>query len=244
MKRIYIDESIHDRGDFTVIAAVCTDHDIEADVREALAECGFVPGRDEFKSSMKMAGNEAAQEMRARLKFLLMEKCRLAIAVCPVSERTRIMAVSGALIASIAHDDRAPPGTVYFDEGMKKQKLTLPEGWSAELGCDSRIVAGIQIADCAAHIVSIILLSEMGIINKMVETEGYYPEPEVEMAWQLWTSVRYALSSGRPIDGYDKDGRCEPMMAPFGLLVSERCSDAVKAAAEQRLGAVWVGCIH
>lgn len=244
MKRIYIDESIHDRGDFIVIASVCTDHDIDADVHKALAECGFVPCRDEFKSSMKMAGNDAAQEMRARLKFLLMQKCRLAIAVCPISERNRIIAISGELIASIAPEDRTPPGTVYFDEGMKKQELTLPVGWNMELDCDSRQVAGIQIADCAAHIASIILLSEMGIINKMVESGEHYPEPEVEMAWQLWTSLRYSLSSGRPVGGYDEDGWCEPMMAPFGLLVSEGCSDAVKAAVEQRLGAVWVGCIH
>ncbi|MCU0891033.1 MAG: hypothetical protein MUE77_04650 [Sandarakinorhabdus sp.] len=57
MKRIYVDESIHIRGDFILVAAVCADDDIQSDVEQALLSCGFVPGRDEFKSSMKMAGN-------------------------------------------------------------------------------------------------------------------------------------------------------------------------------------------
>jgi hypothetical protein len=168
----------------------------------------------------------------------------LAIAVIPVSERDVIIKTVENLILSIDPADRSPPGTVYVDQGMKKQDFMLPEGWSAQLGCDSRLVAGIQIADCAAHIVSMILLSELGLISKSIKTEDGFPENEVEIAWELWSSIRYSLSSGRPVGGYDDEGWCEPTMVPFGLLVSEGCSEIVRAAIEQRFGTVWVGCIH
>ena len=84
----------------------------------------------------------------------------------------------------------------------------------------------------------------MGFINKMAPTSDMYPEPEVEMAWQLWTSLRYSLASGTPIGGFDDEGMCDPMMLPFGLLVTDSCSDAVKDAVEKRLSTVWLGCIH
>ncbi len=53
---IFIDESIHDRGNFIVIAAVFSIDDLQELVGRALRECGFDPARDEYKSSMKMAG--------------------------------------------------------------------------------------------------------------------------------------------------------------------------------------------
>lgn len=242
---IFIDESIHDRGNFIVIAAVCSADNLQELVEDALLECGFDPARDEYKSSMKMAGNPAAQRLRDRLQNIL-GQCKIAIAICPVSERAAIVEHAGKLLSGLHRKALDLPATVYFDGGMKRALLELPEGVTAIDSCDSKRVAGIQVADCAAYLVSMMLLAELGIVTKTVPASTIYPEDqgEIELAWTLWASVRYALSSGDPIGGYDEDGCCEPLMHPFGLLVSDGCSDAVKDAVKKRLSSVWVGCIH
>jgi hypothetical protein len=244
MNHIYVDESIHTRGEFIVIAAVWAGADIASHINEALIECGFQPGRDEFKSSMRMADNEAARHLRERLRFLIFRHCKTAVAVCSLTEREHIIELTARLIEHLPADVVDQPTTIHFDEGMKKVTPSLPWAWKAEMNCNSRAVVGIQLADCAAHTISIMLLSELGIVNKTVSTDSAYPEAEVSMAWELWTAIRYSLSSGKPIGGYDEDGWCDPDMEPFGLLISEDCSKTVRNAAEKRLGSVWVGCIH
>lgn len=242
---IFIDESIHDRGNFIVIAAVFSADNLQELVGDALLECGFDPARDEFKSSMKMAGNPAAQRLRDRLQHIL-GRCKIAVSICPVSERALIVEHAGKLISGLDSKALELPATVYFDDGMKRAPLELPEGVNAIHGCDSKRVAGTQVADCAAYLVSMMLLAELGIVIKTVPASTVYPhdQGEIELAWTLWASVRYALSSGNPIGGYDEDGWCEPLMNPFGLFVSDGCSDAVKDAVKKRLSSVWVGCIH
>lgn len=243
MTQVYVDESIHTRGDFVVTAAVCSPESLDDPVFAALAEHGFRPGRDEFKSSMAMKENPAAQSLRGHLRHILWRDCKLAIAVCPVSERENLGALTFGLLEKLNANPPITGGAIYFDKGIRLPKVTSPN-WAVHNGCDSRLVGGIQLADCAAHIASVQLLSEMGFISKMVPTSDMYPEPEVEMAWQLWTSLRYSLASGTPIDGFDDEGMCEPMMLPFGLLVTDSCSAAVKDAVEKRLSTVWLGCIH
>lgn len=226
------------------MAAIHAAEPIDEAVFAALAAAGFRPKVDEFKSSMAMAGNFAAQELRCTLRHLLMERCKVGLIICTTDERPQLVDLAFALVENLTAIARVPTETIFLDEGMKFPQKKSPTGWTVETQCDSKSVGGIQLADCAAHIVSVILLSEMGIINKMVPSGELYPEPEVEMAWQLWTSLRYALSSSEPVGGYDADGWCEPMMEPFGLNVTERCSPEIKAAVEARLSSVWVGCIH
>lgn len=242
---IFIDESIHDRGNFIVIAAVCSANSLHEPVGDALLECGFDPARDEYKSSMKMAGNPAAQRLRDRLQSIL-GWCKIAVAICPVSERAALVEHAGKLLSGLDSKALELPAIAYFDGGMKRAPLTLPEGVRAIYGCDSKRVAGIQVADCAAYLVSMMLLAELGIVTKTVPASIVYPddEGEIDLAWTLWASVRYAPSSGNPIEGYDEEGWCEPIMHPFGLLVSDGCSDAVKNAVKKRLSSVWAGCIH
>ncbi|MBL0407773.1 DUF3800 domain-containing protein [Microvirga aerilata] len=221
---IFIDESIHDRGNLIVIAAVFRADNLQELVGDALLECGFDSARDEFKSSVKMAGNPAAQRLRDRLKHIL-GTCKIAVAICPVSERAAVVEHAGRLLSGLNGEALEPPATVYFDGGMKRALLELPEGITPIHGCDSKWIAGIQVADCAAYLVSMMLLAELGIVTKTVPASTVYPgdEGEIELAWTLWAAVRYALSSGNPVGGYDEDGWCEPLMHPFGLLVSDGC---------------------
>lgn len=244
--RVYVDESIHERGGFIVIAAVVSVEPIQSIMDEALLACGFVPGQDEFKSCMKMQGNDAAQLLRSRVREILNSQCKVAIAVCATTERPDIMSYAGRLVSQIAGSEGFESGVVYFDGGMRRSSLELPLGWKSECDCDSRVMAGIQLADGAAHNVAMMILGELGLFNKAVAVSDFYPDDEGEMpvAWELWASTRYALSSGVPVSGYDEEGSCEPLMKPFGLLVSDKCSGDVKSAVERRLSSVWVGCIH
>ncbi|TYC55858.1 hypothetical protein FMN50_12600 [Rhodobacterales bacterium] len=240
-----MDESIHERGDFIVVAAVYGGADVEDQVRQGLLACGFDPVRDEFKSSMRMSGNPAAQELRQRLKFIL-RHCKIALAVCPVVERPILATHVATLLSSVDLPPETPVVAVYMDEGMKPTASEMPCSATVTFGCDSKSVAGIQLADCAAHLVSTMLLEELGIISKTVPASTVYEgaEGEIELAWTLWASIRHALSGKEFVGETDDYGVPEPLMSAFGLVVSDACSDAIKAAAKERLGTVWIGCIH
>lgn len=90
---IYIDESIHDRANFIVLAAVWAQPDEIRIATEALSKCGFVPGRDEFKSSMKMNGNSHAQDLREHFREII-GRCKIAIGICAVNERHQLMSLA------------------------------------------------------------------------------------------------------------------------------------------------------
>ncbi|MGP4672210.1 hypothetical protein ACSV5N_09800 [Agrobacterium salinitolerans] len=243
--QVYVDESIHVRGDFIVIAAVCCYSDVQQNVYRALSECGFDPARDEFKSSMRMSGNPSAQDLRRRLQILLND-CKIAMAICPISERASIATHVAELLSTLQLPSGGRILTIHLDEGIRPSKASMPAGASVRYGCNSRLVAGIQLADCAAHLIATMLLEELGLVSKTVPASSVYEgqSGEIELAWTLWATVRYALSGGTPAGGNDEFGFPEPLMKPFGLLVSDACSDAVKSAVEKRLSTVWVGCIH
>lgn len=243
MSMLYVDESIHVRGNFIVIAAVYSPLSLDHPVFDALSHSGFAPKVDEFKSSMLMNDRLAAQDLRSRLRYLLFEKCKVGVAICPVDERRNLMLWADSLIHHMVNSNSIPAGTIYLDAGIEGMRGKPPIGWAINANCDSRVVGGIQVADCAAHMIGVLLLSQMGIVNKMVPSDGY-PEPEVDLGFELWASLRYSLSSNKPTSAYDADGYVDPTMKPFGLIVSENCPEPVKRAIEERLSTVWVGCIH
>ncbi|MEH6691121.1 MULTISPECIES: DUF3800 domain-containing protein [Pseudorhizobium] len=241
---IYIDESIHERGGFIVLTALHASPDQIREATDALSQCGFSPGLDEFKSSLKMQGNAQAQELRERFRSII-GGCKIAIGVCSLNERSELMQLAGRLGGAFASRYPGVMATAFLDQGMKHQSTIPPLGYSIVADCDSKQVIGIQLADCCAHFISTILLDELGLARKMVPKSRIYPgdDGELELAWELWASIRYALASSEPVRRND-DGFPEPFMKPFGLIFSDGCDDKVKEAAQHRLGSVWVGCIH
>lgn len=242
---IYFDESIHDRANFIVLAAVCATPDLIEEAEEALRNCGFEPGVDEFKSSMKMLGNAQAQQLRELFRAII-GRSKIAVGVCSRSERPHLMAIMAKIIAVIAAKRPGQDATVHLDEGIKSQLVALPAGYLLRSNCDSRRVIGIQLADCCAHFISTMLLGEMGLFDKMVPANRVYPgnEGELELAWELWASIRYALAGSKPVGLIEEDGYYEPLLEPFGLVITEGCDPSVGEAARNRLGEVWVGCIQ
>lgn len=243
LTHVFVDESIHDRADFIVVAIVYTDDRIQVAVEEMLAASGYRPGVDEFKSSMAMAGNERAQALRDRMRHLLLSRCKLAVVVCSRGERARLGEFAIKLMREVAARDGDRPLTLHLDEGISTRTSDTQASWRVVAECDSRIVGGIQIADCAAFVVSMLLLAELGLNTKTIPPGDYPSDEPIELAWSLWTSLRYSLAGSEPVGAIDEQGY-SPDMLPFGLLISDSCSDAVREAARLRLGSVWVGCIH
>lgn len=122
-----------------------------------------------------MAGHPAARRLQDCLQGIL-SRCQIAIAVCTIGERGQIVALAGELFAAIKPKHLATPSVVPFDEGMKRAPLVLPEGVRAVAGCDSKRVAGIQVADCAVYIVSMMLLAELGALDTTVPAHTIYPD--------------------------------------------------------------------
>lgn len=244
MAEIYVDESIHERGGLIVLAAVYSDEPLQERVELALRDCGFDPARDEFKSSMRMHGNIAAQKLRDSIQSILRD-CKIAIAVCSSDDRKRLTDHAVRLLAEIDVNTSVDI-PVYFDEGMHRPTGPTPPGFEFNLKCDSRTVAGIQVADAAAHVVATAILSDLGMFNRTTPAATVYPddEGEIELAWVLWMSLRYALATNDPVGGYDENGECEPYMRPFGVLVAPSCSPQVREAVHTRFGGIWLGCIH
>ena len=69
--KIYIDDSVHTRGDFIISALVFTNNDVENQIREILKAYGFVPGEDEFKSGLSYQKNPKMMEVRRCLKSII-----------------------------------------------------------------------------------------------------------------------------------------------------------------------------
>lgn len=242
---IYIDESIHERANFIVLAAVCAKPDDIQAATAALRECGFTPGHDEFKSSIRMNGNPQAQDLRDRFQQII-GRCKIAIGVCAATERDQLMSLAARVGEAMASHDTGKSGTIHLDQGMKRQPINLPSGYLLETDCDSKAVIGIQLADCCAHFIATMLLGELGLFDKMVPANRVYSgdEGEFALAWGLWASLRYALASSQPLDPVDEDSHYEPTRKPFGLVFSDGCDEAVMKAANKRFAVGWIGCIH
>jgi hypothetical protein len=189
---IYLDESIHTQANFIVLAAVMASDEQIQQAEKALSACGFIPGQDEFKSTMKMAGNASAQQLRERFQEII-GQCKIAIGVCAVHERDQLMPLAGRIIEAITHHGSYAEQTVYLDQGMKSYSVKLPDGFTLETGCDSKSVVGIQLADCCAHFVSSIILGEMDLFKKNGASQSRLP-------WQSWrTGARMGALGFNPI---------------------------------------------
>jgi len=220
------------------VAAVVTDSKFPEEVSKALTRNGFRPGVDEFKSSMRMDENPSARSLRDDLRHIIALKSKLAVVVCARSERRQAPQMCVDLLSALVETGAVTtPALASLDQGLT---VTAPEilGLTLDVECDSKEVVGIQVADCAAAIISRMILAEMGMDQKTILVEDYPSYVAIELAWSLWRSVRFAMSSGKPILGDIE----EPDMEPFGLFVSPGCSPKVRRAAMARLGHVWVGC--
>lgn len=146
---------------------------------------------------------------------------------------------------------------MFFDEGLFDSRKSAADLASREdkFTCcrmhfeqDSSKLLGIQLADLVAHTCSMMLLETLGHVTKKVVLEvpgdSVYDGQEVELGFEMWAGIRYAfLSMARQCPRDDLDEATVEVF-PWGLFIDESASERVTAAAMQRFGENYLGCIH
>ena len=114
---------------------------------------------------------------------------------------------------------------------------------------NSKAVKGIQIADLCSHCLTTMLRESMGDLRKTVTIPEYpgYDSKDVDIGYQIWASIRYSFLADRKKQYIDRASQLINRtynVEPFGLFISDYCSDELTAIARGRFGTVYLGCIH
>lgn len=259
MGYFYFDESIHARGGFILGAFIYSEEDVAGDVSQVLTEVGFVPTQDEFKSRLRMDKDSRLQALRNRLKVLL-QRTKLGLVVLPIDSRGCLgnEALKGLEKILSANFHRSQKHSIYFDEGIHFEKCaSMKRSFEERRNCkifldqDSRVIGGLQLADLAAHSLSIMLLEALGVISKTVKAgdhSGYDPDLDIEIGFEIWSWLRYCffMSKGPTVEDLDKDPVGSLMLdtGSHALYISPFCNSELRSAAEKRFCKCYIGCIH
>ncbi len=257
MSYFYFDETIRERGNFIIGALVVSEHDLSPIVSEQWHRLGLNPESAEYKSSDPKENSKFGVVQRQIMAELL-QRSKLALTVAPVSERLRLGEYCTDLLIQLADTGFLQEGehVLYLDQNIR---LVLGDierlrdlNISPFPGSDSKKVGGIQVADHAAHALGGMLLEEMGLITKQVragENSGYPPDDLLELGFELWASLRYALiGRNEYIEGLSPhpDDPANPYFRidGVGLHVASTCSETLIQQARSRFGVNYLGCIH
>ena len=251
----YFDESIHTRGEFIIGAFVYSEADVSDLVFKELESVGLKPGRDEYKSGARMAGNNQFLELRSRINEILFS-CKVGLVIVPLEKRELLGEEAIKCLEKVinANDLSGRTHQAFFDQEISVGSATLERFRSSKINCeiylgqDSKNMTGIQLADLAAHSCSIMLLEHMGLIKKKIragENSGYDRDVEIDLGFELWTSLRYTFFKGAPELGEDfKNEDLVFDVESHGLFISQYCNAGLRSAAIARFGKCYMGCIH
>jgi hypothetical protein len=253
----YIDESIHERAGFILAAYVYSAHDLTPLVYERLRSVGLEPGKNEFKSSTKMTTDPIQRTLRSELKEVL-RSTKLGLVVIPSTERYNLGAEALRGLNKILQANKLTNQRhhIYFDQGIvfrRHSDLTLELGMKNYcdilVGQDSRLIGGLQLADLAAHTMSVMLLETLGVVTKTVKAgpnSGYDPDLDIEIGFEMWASLRYHFFT---MDNIDPEADDQLMAftldtGSYAVYISDSCTDNLRSAVEKRFGKCYLGCIH
>jgi hypothetical protein len=257
MAYLYFDESIRDAGGFIIGALIVTKADLSPVIRDRWNEIGLNPDVDEYKSHALKHTDSTTRSQRAFLAEQIYH-CRLALTVCAVNQRRQLGQHCVSLVKQLgagSHLD-GHHHRLFID-----QNIHVPAASRAELNAltidvnveqDSRLIAGLQLADHAAHALGGMLLEKMGVLRKLVrvgENSGYHPDEKIELGFELWAGLRHAIiGKNEHIPGMSPPP--EDPANPFfrvdghGLYIPEDCGDDLAQYARQCFGINYLGCIH
>jgi hypothetical protein len=256
MGYLYFDESMRDQGGFIVGALVLSRSDLSQSVHDLWSSLGLDPDKFEYKSSRLKGGDPLGQQQRDALREVLFTS-QLALTVCPRTDRSQLGSHCLALTKQLLETGflRGNVHRLYVD-----QNITVPQREATALASrgvatypnqDSRILAGLQVADHAAHALGGMLLEEMGLIQKTVAAgpdSGYEPDLAIELGFELWAGLRYALlGKNEAIEGLSTPG--DPVNPYFrvdgyGLYIAPSCTETLAKHARACFGVNYLGCTH
>ncbi|WP_319825823.1 DUF3800 domain-containing protein [Thalassovita sp.] len=252
-----MDDSKHHRFGFSLAAFVICDAEPTELVSAIFQRLGFDPAQFEYKSSAKMAGDAQLQALRDALKSFIGRQCK--IAVCVVNGDKRLGPAALRLLKSALSHPRLEDHShkVFFDEGLFKSSKAaagLTERDAAFERCefyfeqDSRMHLGIQLADIVAHTCSTMLLEALGHVTKKIAVNApgnsVYDGLEVELGFEMWADIRYAFLAQNKQNPKDDLDLANVDVYPWGLFIDESVNSQISAAAMERFGENYLGCIH
>ena len=203
MTKIYIDDSVHERGNFIISGIVITNIEVDEKIIESLIKHGFNPEIDEFKSGLNYRKYPKMLDVRKDLKRIISSNCKIGLVLLPIEQRQNIgIETLKGLKKILDSNDFGEDIEIYVDENYFKSKKAGEEfgrdigldNYKLFLEVDSIKVKGIQLADLVAHIFATMLLEQLGLVDKKVkagENSGYDPDLEIELGFELWASIRY-----------------------------------------------------
>jgi hypothetical protein len=257
MTRIYIDDSVHERGKFIISGVVTTDKDIDIQIAEILIENGFDKKTDEFKSRLCSPDNPAMIKVRKQLNFVIRKDCKIGLIILPITHKEKIgIETLKGLKKIIDNNNFGEKIEINIDEnyfrnshqGMKLCSEIGLDSYSLNLEVDSAEKKGIQLADLVAHTCSTMLLEELGLINKIVKAgkgSGYDPDLDIELGFELWAGLRYNFLGEIDMERFENgDGLPHNSTEPFGLYISEYCNERLTKKIRNTFSEIYLGCIH
>ena len=258
MYYIYFDESKYQKANFVIGAFVFCKNDPTQFVSQTLQEYGFDQPDDEYKSGFFFERNQGMVKVREKLKDYFYRNVFFGALILSHTELRYLGSEAlKALKQFLTENDIAVGNKVYFDEGIFEsshkalaeiQALGLEQN-EFYLEQNSKVIKGIQIADLCSHCLTTMLRESIGDLRKTVTIPEYpgYDSTNVDIGYQIWTSIRYGFLANKTkqyIDGATQLINCTYDVEPFGLFISEYCSDKLATAARGRFGTVYLGCIH
>ncbi|WP_225037426.1 DUF3800 domain-containing protein [Winogradskyella sp. SM1960] len=257
MTKIYIDDSVHERGNFVISGIVVTEENIEDRISESLKNNGFDPEDSEFKSGLNYRKYPEMLNVRNDLKNIISSVCKIGLVVLPIQERPNIGKETFKGLKQIINSNEFGQNIeIYVDENYFRNENVGKE-YAKEIGLkncklnlelDSKKFKGIQLADLVAHSCSTMLLEQLNIIDKKVKAgsnSGYEPDLEIELGFELWAGIRYNLLGEIDMERFETGDRYPMKMTePYGLYISEFCDNKLKENTRERFGEIYMGCIH
>lgn len=259
MAFFYFDESIHGRGGFISGAFVAFPEDPSQAIAAALNDAGLRPGVDEFKSGTRMDRNPTQAKARDLIHQIVQERSRIGVVVAPDVSRSTfgLEALRGLEKFVVANNFGAEGHQVFFDMGLVSSQQRFQHlAASLQLSScrlhieqDSKRVLGLQAADLVAHTCAVMLLAQLGLIDKIVkagENSGYDPDDDMELEFMLWAGLRwnFLAAPGAPPDQWESQLDWQVDVSSRGLYIAATCDEVLRQAAESRFGKMYLGCIH
>src|SRR5262249_17847582 len=202
---------------------------------------------DEFKSGARMDRNSAQVSARALLKGVATRFCRIGIAIAPEADRRSFGDEALRCLDKILTTNEldSVPHDVYFDEGLfpnssygqsSANRICRNQNCKFHFEQNSIVVKGLQVADLIAHTCATMLLSELGLMRKMVrvgENSGYDPNLEVGLEFELWSGIRYHFFAADPppIDSWKSQSDFQADVESNGLHIADSCDEKLRKAA-------------
>ncbi|WP_313139289.1 hypothetical protein [Stenotrophomonas sp.] len=243
---IFVDESIHKDLDLICVGFVYSKEDPRRDIERALRQSGLEPGLDEYKSGVRMVGQPHLHRLRDDIGSIALG-CRLAVYVAPLSERpllhSSIVEVAKAIVRA---NSLTIPQDLFIDEGMPGKHGSDASELLIHANCDSRLVAGVQLADYISYHCALLLKARLtGVVKskKMHDTPHPLAGEEVPLDWLVWVDMRRSFfHEPRDFESIEGDDWFFKV-SNYGFFSSPNLSAEVQEAAEATFKEMFLGCV-